>query len=249
MTLADIAGLFVVLLFFALMLAYLTIGRRWAYTLRHIPGFGSLGMAIERAVEAGERVHLSLGTGSILRHDAGAAFVGLAMLRRIAEATTMSDRPAVVTSADGATTLLAQDTLQASYRRMGAADRYHPTSARMLGPSPLSYIAGIPTLLATEDVSVQVMNGTFAQEGALAADFGERREAFVIAGAHDVPTQALLYAVAQNPLIGEEVFAGGAYLNVGGMHRASLRAQDVFRMILIGAIIVGTILRTIGIGL
>ena len=248
MTLADIAGLFVLLLFVVLLLAYLTVGRRWAYTLRHTPGFGSLGTAIERAVEAGERVHLSLGTGSLLREDAGAAFVGLAMLRRIAEATTMSDRPAVVTSADGATTILAQDTLQASYRRMGAADRYRPTSARMLGPSPLSYTAGLPTLLATENVSVQVLNGAFAQEGALAADFGERREAFVIAGAHDVPTQALLYVVAKNPLIGEEVFAGGAYLNVGGMHRASLRTQDVFRLLLIGAIVVGTFLRTLGIG-
>ena len=248
MTLTDIAGLFVVLLLIALMIAYLTVGSRWSYTLRHIPGFGTLGTAIERAVEAGERVHLSLGAGSILRDDAGAAFVGLAMLRRIGEATTMSDRPVVVTSADGATTLLAQDTLQSTFRRMGASDRYHATSARMLGPSPLSYTAGIPTLLATEDVSVQVMNGAFTQEGALAADFGERREAFVIAGAHDVPAQALLYAVAQNPLIGEEAFAGGAYLNVGGMQRASLRTQDILRTLLIAAILIGTLLRTLGIG-
>jgi hypothetical protein len=81
-------------------------------------------------------------------------------------------------------------------------------------------------------------------EAGLAADFGERARLFVIGGTDDLQAQSLLYAVAQHPLIGEEVFASGAYLDVGGMHRASLRAQDFVRYGLIALILLGALLRT-----
>ena len=62
-----------------------------------------------------------------------------------------------------------------------------------------------------------------------------------------VQSQALLYTTADYPLIGEEVFAGGAYLGLGEMHEASLRTQDVIRFAIIGLILLGTILKTIGV--
>jgi hypothetical protein len=104
-------------------------------------------------------------------------------------------------------------------------------------------------VLATEGVSVHILNGSFGAEGALAADFGERRQAFVVGGSDDVQAQALLYATAEHPLVGEEIFAGGAYLNAGVVHGASLRTQDVVRVLVILAILVGTLLRTLGVGL
>jgi hypothetical protein len=48
-------------------------------------------------------------------------------------------------------------------------------------------------------------------------------------------------------MIGEELFASGAYLEVNDFHRASLRAQDVLRLILVALIILGTLLRTFGV--
>jgi hypothetical protein len=115
----------------------------------------------------------------------------------------------------------------------------------MLGATPLSYAAGLPAVLANEQVSVHVLSGAFGVEAGLAADFGERAGLFVIGGSDDVQAQALFYAVAQHPLIGEEVFASGAYLEVGTMHTASLRAQDVVRFGLIVLILLGVIVRTL----
>jgi hypothetical protein len=243
--LAGLVGALVFVLFVGLLILYAVLGRRWPTVFRPIAGYEALGRAIERAVEGGERVHLSLGTGSVTGAESAPALAGLAVLGRVAAATTMSDRPAVVTAADGAMMILAQDTLRSAYRRVGASDRYQATSARMLGPTPYSYVAGLPTLLATEDVSVHMLIGSFGAEGALAADFGERQQKFVLAGTDDIQTQALLYATAENALIGEEVFAGGAYLNVGPLHPASLRAQDAVRLLIIVAILVGTLVRTI----
>jgi hypothetical protein len=142
--------------------------------------------------------------------------------------------------------ILAQDTLRAAYDQAGARERFRATSARMLGPTPFAYAAALPGMLATENVSVHILNGSFGVEGALAAEFGRQAHAYVLAGSDDVPAQALMYAVADEPLIGEELFAAGAYLNLGPMHIASLRVQDIARTILIGAILAGTALRTLG---
>lgn len=246
MSAGSIAGLIVLVIFITLLATIAVVGRKWPANFRRIPAFDSLNAGIERAVEAGERVHVSLGTGSVIGPESAPALAGLAVLSKVTEATTMSDRPAVVTSGDGAMAILAQDTLRSAYARVGARSRYHPTSGRMLGPTPFSYVAGLPMILATEGVSLNLLMGSFGSEGALAADFGARRHTVVIAGTDDVPSQALLYATAEAPLIGEEVFAGGAYLNLGPMHRASLRTQDIIRLLVLAAILIGTVLRTLG---
>ena len=79
----DILGLAVLGLFLGLLIFYLGFGMRWPAVFRPIRGYEVLGTSIERAVEAGERVHLSLGTGSIIGTDSAPAFAGLVMLKRI----------------------------------------------------------------------------------------------------------------------------------------------------------------------
>ena len=59
--------------------------------------------------------------------------------------------------------------------------------------------------------------------------------------------QAVIYASASDPLIGEELFAGGAYLGAGKIHLASISAQDIVRWIIIVVILGGVILNFLGI--
>ena len=247
MTTLGIFGLLTLMFFLISMFFYAGLGRRWPVVFRPLKGLDALGQAIERAVEDGRRVHLSLGTGSVIGSDSAPALAGLATLSHIAKTTSMSDKPVVASAGDGAMAILAQDTLRTAYVQAGASGRYEPTSGRLLGPSPFSYIATLPTMIETEDVSVHLLVGSFGVEGGLAADFGEREGALVLAGTDDVQSQALLYVTAEHPLIGEEVFATGAYLGIDRMHRASLRAQDIIRILVVAAILVGTVLRTIGI--
>lgn len=245
----DLRGLVILGIFITSLLAYTVYRRRRTIAFRKMRGFEELGRAIERAVEAGERVHLSLGTGSVIGSDSGPALAGLAVLSRMATATSMSDKPSVITAGDGAMMVLAQDSLRTGYQQVGESTRFQLTAGRMLGPTPFSYVAGLPAILGTEDVTVHVMIGSFGVEAALAADFGERNGVFVLAGTDDVQAQSLLYATATHPLIGEEVFAGGAYLNAGPLHHASLSTQDLVRFLIVAAILLGTLLRTFGVSL
>ncbi|MBN2555637.1 MAG: hypothetical protein JXA97_06830 [Anaerolineales bacterium] len=242
----DLTGLGVLALFVVLMLFFMSIRKRWPAVFRPIKAYQELNTAVERAVEAGERVHLSLGTGSVIGSDSAAAFAGLSLLSQIAEATTTSDKPIVATAGDGAMAMLAQETLRSAYTQANAREQFKTISGRMLGPTPYSYTAELPNLLDNEDVSVHVLAGSFGSEGALAADFGRRQGAFVLAGTEDVQSQALLYATADHPLVGEELFAAGAYMGVGSLHEASVRTQDAVRLLIILAILIGTVLKTIG---
>jgi hypothetical protein len=212
-------------------------------------GFEELGKAVESSVESGERVHLSVGTGSLIGAESAPGLAGLALLDRVASATTMSDKPVVVSTGDGALAILAQDTLRSAYQRAGESRRFDAMAGRVIGLTPFSYAAALPLLVETEDISVHLLLGSFGAEGALSAHFGERKQAFVFGGTDDVPSQALLYATTDEPLIGEEVFAAGAYLNIGRLHRASLRAQDLLRWAIVIAIAAGTLFITLGGGL
>ncbi len=240
-------GLVALLFLIVLLVTFTFAGHRWPVALRPMPGYRALANAIERSVEAGERVHVSLGTKGLTGTESAPVLAGLAVLAKIASASAMSDKPVVVSAADGAVTVLAQDTLRAAYRRVDAGDRFLATSARFIGPTPFAYVAGLSTALEEGAVSVNVLNGSFGQEGALAASMARRGERFVLAGSDDLQAQALLYVTAQYPLLGEEIYAGGAYLDVHPMHNASLRAQDALRWAALAFIVLGTLLRTLGV--
>jgi hypothetical protein len=246
---ANLYGLGVLALFLILLIFFLILGNRRPAVFRPIRGYEALKSAIERAVEAGERVHLSLGTGSVIGADSAPAFAGLVLLKSLASTTTLSDKPVVVTTGDGAMAILAQDTLRSAYTESGGEERYQATSGRMIGPTPWSYVANLPILIPSEDISVHVLAGSFGAEGALAADFGERFGCFTLGGTDDAQTQALLYATAEYPLIGEELFAAGAYLEVGPVHKASLRVQDAVRMVVVVGILIGALLSAFGVPL
>lgn len=243
----GLLGLFLLILIIGLMIAFYWLRERWPGTLRPILGYKGLKNALESAVESGDRVHLSLGTGELIGPESAAAFAGLTVLSRLAFATAMADKPTMVSAGDGALVILAQDSLRSAYRRLDAEARFDVTSGRLVAPTPFSYTAGLPALLDNEDVAVHLLIGSFGAEGALAASFGQRRKAFVLAGTQDVQAQALLYATSDHPLVGEEVFAGGAYLDLGAFHHSSLRAQDFVRWILIVLILIGAMLKTFGV--
>lgn len=244
----GLLGLLFVLVFFVLMIVFAAAGRsRPTRYLRDIPSFAKLGRAVGLAVEAGQRLHISLGSGSISGLQGGSALIGFSVLGRIARAASISDRPPVATSGDGTLAILSQDTLKSAYHATGADNLYEPTSGQLSGITPFSYAAGTFPVIYDEQVSATVLAGHFGSEVALITDAADRTGSMTLAGSDSIPAQAVLYATAQEPLIGEELYAAGAYIQAGPMHIASVRAQDVLRWALILVILGGVILKVVGV--
>jgi hypothetical protein len=245
-SLPGIFGLAFVLLFFGLIIIFAAAGRtRPSRYLREITAFNRLKRAVGLSVEAGTRLHLSIGRGDVTSPHSAVAFVGLSLLNRIARATSISDRPPVSTAGEGALAVLSQDTLRQVSRVIGA--EYDPNAGRLTGITPLSYAVGAMSVVQDEDVGANVLIGNFGSEVALINEAGERTGSLTLAGTDDIPGQAVLFATAQEPLIGEEVYAGGAYLGAGPMHTASLRAQDLLRWAIIVIIFIGAAAKLAGV--
>lgn len=215
--------------------------------LRDIPAFHRFRRAVGLSVENGQRLHISLGRGGITELPGGATFEGLTILECCTRAASISDRPPVATSGDSITAVLSQDTLHAGYASLGAERRYTPTNGRLSGLTPLSYAAGVMPDIHDEQVSASVFAGHFGSEVGLLIEAGERTRSLTVAGSDSLPAQAVLYAAAQEPLVGEELYAGGAYLGAGAAHIASLRMQDILRWVVVGLILLGAILKLVGV--
>ncbi len=229
-----------------LLLVFVFLRRRSPASFRIIDAYERLNRSVGLAVENGTRLHISLGRGNLLTARGGSALAGLAMLRRLAERTSVSDRPPVATSGDASLAILSQDTLRSGYRAAGAEEQYRFTTGRLTGLTPFSYAAGAIPTIHDENVSTNIILGDLGAESALLAEASDRENANLIAASDNLSAQAVFYASSQEPLIGEELFAAGAYVGAGTAHEASLNVQDVLRWLIILAIIIGAGLKFLG---
>ncbi|MBN2550321.1 MAG: hypothetical protein JXB15_14250 [Anaerolineales bacterium] len=192
-------------------------------------------------------MHLTLGHGGVSGVEGGSALVGLSVLQRIARVASVSDRPPITTSGEATQGILSQDSLRSALRSINADDLYEPAAGQISGLTPFSFAVGTLPVIYDQHVAVTILVGHFGSEVVLITDAAERNGNLTLGGSDSLPAQAVLYATAQEPLIGEELYAAGAYLQAGSMHLASLRTQDIFRWILAGVILAGALLKLAGV--
>lgn len=238
----GLAVLGLVIVSVMLMAGLSVLRRKSPPVFREIQAFDRMKQAVGRVVEDGSRLHVSLGHGALTTPQSASALAGLALLRRLAELTSAGDRPPIATSGDASLAILSQDTLKDA-SGTSAQGVYDPTAGRLTGLTPFSYAAGVMPAIRDENISANVFMGNFGVEAALLTDAAERQNTFTLAASDNLAAQAVIYATAQEPLIGEELYAAGAYTDAGSMHQASLTVQDILRWLLIFAILVGAIVK------
>jgi len=245
---SDILGLIFVALFGLLMVVSRVLKQpRPGRDLRPLPALNRLRQAINLTVESGRRLHVSLGRGEIIHPRTAVAFVGLSAMQKLVEDTAVSDRPTIVTAGTGPLGILARSSLRSAYAAANQAGRYRATYGRVTGLTPFSYAAGALSVVRDETVAANFLVGSFGAEVALMTDGSQDDDTLTVAGTDNVVAQAILCASADEPLIGEEVFASGAYVGAGMLHGTSLLTQDIFRWLLIAAMVGGALIKMLGV--
>ncbi|HNS63296.1 MAG TPA: hypothetical protein PKN11_02645 [Anaerolineaceae bacterium] len=249
MNLGQLFGLIIILISAGLILYFWLLDKpgRFLRGFRPMPGFQRLRRAIGLSVEQGNRLHISLGKASLVNPAGASSLAALAALERIARMSSLSDRPPIASSGDGALAILSQDAMRSAYRLSNSPELHDPDRGRLAGATPLSFLAGMLPLVHGEHVSAHVLLGNFGSEIALLAEAANQKEQFTLAASDSLTAQAVLYATAQEPLIGEELFAVSAYLLAGPQHTASLRVHDLLRLGVIAAILILVILSLAGV--
>ncbi len=247
MTPSGLAGLGLIMLASIMMVFITILDKRFHFSFRNIPTFNRIQRAARLVVEDGTRLHFSLGNGNVLTFEGASALAGLALLRRLGEFTSLSDLPPVATTGSSLLNFLAQDTLRAAQDAVAVGQPFEMNNARLTGLSPFSYAAGAMPAIFDEKISTNIFVGNFGPEVGLLTDAAERQNATVVAASDSLTAQSVLYAFSSETLIGEELFAAGAYANAGSFHSASLVLQDILRWLIVIALLVGSGLKLVGI--
>ncbi len=248
MNLVNLIGLAFLFLFILLLVAaHFVLDKKKKKLLREIEAFRYLRRSIGVSVEDGKRIHLALGWGSLFGEPFGSGLIGLSTLDRFSRVALYGDKSPITTSGTGELMILSQDTLNHSYRGLGKPNINLINEAQMAGVTPFSYAIGTQAIIRDEDVSIDVILGHFNNELGLILDASERQGNLSIGGSDDLTAQAIFYGAGGYPLIGEEVYAAGAYLGNTPMHQASLLVQDYMRWGIIVGIIIGILLKIVGV--
>ena len=235
-------------------------------SLRPIASYAALKRLLANAAETGHPIHLSLGTAGVGDAATADTMAGLTILRYLAERAAVSAAPPIVSMSDPTTLVIAQDVLRRAYRRHGYADDYDPTRARLIAPNPalgttilpapvesaagqgegFAYAAGVMRMLTRSKLTANVMVGRFGDEFLLMAEAGAQKDLNQIGGTSSTRVLPFVYTSMSSPLMGEEIYAAGAYLGDQPGHVSSLAAQDAIRWLLILGMMVAIALRSAG---
>ena len=137
--------------------------------------------------------------------------------------------------------LFAQNSLRAAYKENNNTDVGASQNVRYVAPQPSAYAAGVMSMLNTDKPEATAMVGEFGDEYLLMGESAALRGVSQVAGASDPNTLPFVYVSADESLLGEEMYAAGAYLQKHPSHVGSLLAQDTMRWV-VGLVILGGVL-------
>jgi hypothetical protein len=215
------------------------------YPLRRIPAFEAIRGLVDTIAERGKTIHLSVGSAGIGGDQTVAITSGLAVLRHLAERGAALETSPLITVADPVLLLVAQDALYGAFERMGHATQYRATDVRLLAPDPAAYAIGAQDLISDPDVDASVMVGALGDEYLLMGEAGAQRGIVQVVGSNAVNAHPFMVATADQVLLGEEMFAAGAYLSDDPAQAAYLRVQDVLRVAIAVIIVLGVVIKTL----
>ncbi len=213
---------------------------------RKIQAFEALPDLASHAIETGRPLHLSLGVGGMATASAADSLAGLTILDYLARQAALTGTPPTVTTADPTVMIFAQNRLRAATGTDIPAARQAYQNVRWLASQPTAYAAGVMGLLGTDKVQANVLVGKFGDEYLLIGEAAAQQGLTQVGGVSDPGTLPFVYLTTQEKLLGEEIYAAGAYLQKNPAHISSLLAQDTMRWLIFLVILGGVTLASLG---
>jgi len=204
--------------------------RRQRRAQRSISSFERLPVWIGQSIESSRPLHLSFGSAALGEDSAIASLAGAEFFYHLSQLSQSADVMPIISTSSTAAIPLGQDTL----RRAGQAGnpaaqvRWYPQ-----GPRSVAYAAAVTALLEDEHPTAHVLAGSFGPELALILDNARQRRQGTLAVSDQLEGQAIAYALADEVLIGEELFAAAGYVAADAASQADSMAMDVWRGLLI----------------
>lgn len=206
--------------------------RRDLYALRDIPAFSALPRFIGEAIEADRPVQVALANSGLGGNTTILSLANAEFAYHLLQRAVIGGSAPILAVNEATTLPLAQDTLRRAYQSRDLLNRYSPT-ARWYPGGALGLAAALTASMGDDRVGANVLAGNFGAELALAGGAAARRDQRLIATSALPEGQAVAYVMSDERLIGEEVFAAGAYMGGAASQIAGIVTLDVLRWLLV----------------
>lgn len=222
-------------------LVIIAVPSRRRYWLRTIGAYDAVPSLAGLAIESNRPMHISLGSAGIGGSSTLLALASAELAYYLSERTVVGDVSPLITVADPSALPIGQDALRRAYQARGMAGKYGATAVHWYpsGTRSLAFAAAVTALMNSDRISSNVMGGSYGPELALILNASKRRGVPSVAVSDQLEGQAVAFALADHPLIGEEVFVASSYLDDDAARAWKAVAIDILRFLLAGAIVIG----------
>ena len=234
--------LVVVVLYSAIVIGCIYYARRREIYIRPIAGLEAVNDAIGRATEMGRPILYITGLSGI---GDIATITSMLILGHLSKRAAAYETPIIVPCNDPLVMTAEREIVRQAYIEAGKPDAYEPDNIFYITDSQFGYTAAVDGIMLREKPAANFFMGYFYAEALILAETGNMPGAIQIAGT-DADTQLPFFITACDyTLMGEELYAAGAYLSRNPLLLAQLKGQDTGKVLLGATILIGVTLATV----
>jgi hypothetical protein len=212
--------------------------------IRRLPGVDAIEEAIGRSTEMGRPVLYVTGLEDISDIQ---TIASLFVLGHVAETVAEYDTEIKVANFYPIVMVVAEEITRQSYARAGRPDAHKPENVIFISSEQFAFAAGVNGIILRDQPATNIYMGKFFAESLILAETGYVTRAIQIAGTAELAQLPFFIAACDYTLIGEELYAVGAYLSKEPRLLAMLKAADLLKIGFIALILVGALLATLGV--
>jgi hypothetical protein len=209
--------------------------------IRPIAGLEAVDDAVGRATEMGKPMLYVAGLSGL---GEVTTIASVLILGHLARRTAAYETPILVPCFDPMVMTAEREIVREAYLEAGRPQSYRPDNIFYVTDSQFGYVAAVDGIMLREKPAANFFMGSFAAESLILAETGNMTGAIQVAGT-DSDTQIPFFITACDyTLMGEELYAAGAYLSRDPSLMAQLKGQDIGKAIILALIVLTTVALT-----
>ncbi len=208
--------------------------------IRRLPAMDAIDEAVGRATELGKPIVYSPGTPE--RVDDAQTFASLGILSHVAKQAAKYECELIVTCNGAWLHPLLDEVVRQAYISEGKQDAYRPDSVRFLAENLSAYASGVLGIMNREGAAVNMMIGAWWAQALIIAEGGFHTGAIQIGATAHTHQLAFFVTACDYCLIGEEIYAAGAYISREPVLLGTLLIQDWGKLLMAAVVVLGVLL-------
>lgn len=215
--------------------------------LRRLPAVDAIDEALGRAVEMGKTVVFTHGTGKLETSNSAGSLAAIATLPYVARRTAELDLEMFLPTGSHTAYNVLGEVMREAAIMEGKPELYNPNNVRYLSEVSRAYSAGVMSILMNENVGAAILLGSYHHAGLMVVETSKRVGAMTVGGTDSLSQLCWFVAGCDYSLLGEEIYALGAYISEDPVSLGAIAGQDLIKMAVLVITVIGLLLTQVGV--